>query len=119
MRDIYDPPPAPITLKPPSTPLLWNGRDLLWLGLLVGLAILSAAWAWSVEPVLWPAVLLGGMFVALESWFSALTFFQRHPDAGESRRWRIFLAATMPWVFGLGIATALMVGLFLLTDPLR
>lgn len=119
MRDIYDPPPAPITLKPQSAPLLWNGRDLLWLGLLLGLAILAAVWAWSVEPVMGPAVLVGGLFVAFESWFSALTFFQRHPDAREGSRWRIFLAAVTPWAMGLGLSAGLLVGLFALTDWLR
>lgn len=120
MRDIYDPPPAPITLEPLSTPLSWNSRDLFWLALMVSLAFAAAGWAWSVEPVLWPAVLVGGLFVALESWFSALTFFHRHPDAArEGRRWRIFLAAVAPWAMGLGLSAGLLVGLFALTDWLR
>ncbi len=119
MRDIYDPPPAPVTLEPQAAPLVWNRGDLCWLGLLIGMALIGTGWAYTVEPVLWPAVLVGGLFVALESWFSALTFFHRHPDAREGRRWRIFLAAMTPWAFGLGLATALLMALFALTDWLR
>jgi hypothetical protein len=119
MHDIYDPPPARMTLEPQSAPLLWSARDLVWLGLLVGLALLGSAWAWTVEPMLWPAVLIGGLFVALESWFSALTFLHRHPASREGRRWRIFLAAVAPWCMGLGLAAGLLIGLFALTDWLR
>jgi len=120
MRDIYDPPPARVTLDPPSTPpLSWTGRDLLWLLLLVGLCLLAAGWSWTFEPMMWPTVLLGGLFVALESWFSALTYLHRHPDSREGSHGRIFLAAVAPWAVGLGLATALMVGLFAATDWMR
>jgi len=120
MRDIYDPPPARMTLESPENqPLLYTGRDLCWLGVLVGLSVLAAAWSWTFEPLVWPTVLIGGLFVALESWFSALTFLQRHPDAQAGGHWRIFLAAVAPWALGLGLATALMVGLFAATDWIR
>jgi hypothetical protein len=120
MRDIYDPPPARMTLQPQSgQPLYWTGRDLVWLGMLVGLCLIGAYWAWTIEPVLWPTVLVGGLFVALESWFSALTFLHRHPDAPKNARGKIFLAAMAPWALGLGLAAALMVGLFAVTDWVR
>lgn len=118
MHDIYDPPPARMTLETQSAPLPWTARDLVWLGGLIGLALLGSAWAWTIEPMLWPAVLLGGLFVALESWFSALTFIQRHP-ASRAGRWRIFVAAVAPWALGLGLAAGLLMGLFALTDWLR
>ena len=120
MRDIYDPPPARLTLDSrDSPPLLYTGRDMAWLGVLVGLCFLAAGWSWTVEPLLWPTVLIGGLFVSLESWFSAMTFLHRHPDARAGGNWRIFLAAIAPWALGLGLATALMVGLFAATDWFR
>ena len=119
MRDIYDPPPPAVTLGPKSAPLSWSGRDLLSLAFLVGLSLVGAWWAWSFDATLGATVLIGGLFVAMESWFSALTFFHRHPDARESGRWRIFLAATAPWAMGLGLAAGLMVGLFAITDWIR
>src|SRR5689334_2119054 len=108
MRDIYDPPPAPMTLEPANAPPPWTRGALLWLAGLAGLALAGAAWAYLLEPMLGTTVLVGGLFVALESWFSALTFFHRHPDAREGRRWRIFLAAVTPWALGLGLAAGLM-----------
>lgn len=120
MRDIYDPPPAPITLEPQAPePVPYTRRDLAWLGGLVTLCGLAAWWAGSIEPTLWPAVLLGGLFVSLESWFSALTFVHRHPSARSVGLWRVFLAAFAPWALGLGAATALLIGLFAVTDWAR
>lgn len=120
MRDIYDPPPARMTLEHRTgQPVTWTGRDLGWLALLVGLCLLAAAWSWTIEPMMWPTVLVGGLFVALESWFSALTFLHRHPDAQSGGRARIFAAAVAPWAVGLGLATAFMVGLFAVTDWAR
>lgn len=119
MRDIYDPPPARIALEPQNAPLSWSRGDLLWLAGLIVASLLAAAWAYSVEPMLGTTVLVGGLFVALESWFSALTFFHRHPDAREGGRWRIFLAAVTPWALGLGLAAGLMMALFAFTDWVR
>jgi len=119
MRDIYDPPPSPTVLGPQTSPMAFTGVDLIWLAMLASLGVLAAWWAWSLDATLGATVLVGGLFVAFESWFSALTFFHRHPDANESGRWRIFLAATAPWVMGLGLAAGLMVGLFAVTDWVR
>ena len=120
MRDIYDPPPAPRILEPRENgPLPYTGRDLAWLGMLVALCVLASYWAGRYEPTLWPAVLLGGLFVSLESWFSSLAFVHRHPRARALGLWRIFLAAFAPWALGLGAATALLIGLFALTDWIR
>lgn len=119
MRDIYDPPPSPTVLGPQSAPLMWTGVDLIWLGLLGALSVLAAWYAWSLDSTLGVTVLVGGLFVAFESWFSALTYFHRHPDEGRSGRWRIFFAATAPWVMGLGLAAGLMIGLFAVTDWVR
>ena len=74
------------------------------------------AWAWRFEPVLGLWIIVGGVFVVLESWFSALTFLHRHPEEHPGRRWLIFLAALVPWLLGLGFATALMLGLFMISD---
>jgi hypothetical protein len=117
MRDIYNPPPAPIAFEPPRPePLSITGGDLAWLaGLLVLLAGASVA-AWSIEPIVGAWVSIGGLFVILESWFSGLTFLRRHPSARPVGRWLIFLAALIPWLIGLGFATALMLGLFYLSD---
>ena len=51
----------------------------------------------------------------VESWFTALGFLHRRPTEGGGR-WKIFLAALLPWVLGLGLAAALMLGLFYLSD---
>ena len=120
MRDIYNPPPAPITLEPDQNePVPYTGRDLAWLALLVTLCLAAAAGSALIEPTLWPAVLLGGLFVSLESWFSALTFVHRHPSARDEGLWRVFLAAFAPWALGLGAATAFLIGLFAITDWAR
>jgi hypothetical protein len=118
MRDIYDPPPAPIAWSPPEAePLRWTRGDLACLLALAIPLLGAAAWAWSIEPTLSIWVAVGGAFVILESWFSALTFLHRHPSAARpGGRWVIFLAALVPWLIGLGFATALMLGLFLASD---
>ena len=61
-------------------------------------------------------ILVGGALVIAESWFTALGFLHRRPLAGLGGRWKIFLAALVPWVLGLGLAAALMLGLFYLSD---
>ena len=52
----------------------------------------------------------------LESWFTALGFLHRRRPLGLGGRWTIFLAALVPWLVGLGLAAALMLGLFWLSD---
>jgi len=120
MRDIYNPPPAPVTLPPePNAPVSYTRRDVVWLSMLIVLCFLASWWAWTIEPTLGPAVLLGTSFVSLESWFSSLTFLHRHPAARENGFWRVFLAAFAPWALGLGAATAFLIGLFAITDWAR
>jgi hypothetical protein len=117
MRDIYNPPPAPIAFDPPQPePLAITAGDLAWLVGLLVLLIAASVGAWNVEPTLGMWVSIGGLFVILESWFSGLTFLRRHPADQPTGRWIIFVAALMPWLVGLGFATALMLGLFWLSD---
>ncbi len=117
MHDIYDPPPAPRRIEPPpAEPIPWKTGDLAALALLCVPVVGVSAWAWAIEPTLGLWVTIAGIFVILESWFSALTFLHRHPDAGTSRRWVIFLAALAPWALALGFAATLMKGLFFVSD---
>ena len=117
LPDIYNPPPAPLAYTPPRPePLRWTAGDLLCLAGLSAPLIAAVAWAWSFEPALGPWVTVGGAFVVLESWFSALSFLHRHPSERPRARWLVFLAAMVPWLLGLGLTAALMVGLFLASD---
>ena len=61
---------------------------------------------------------VGGSLVIFESWFTALGFLHRCRPLGLRARWTIFLAALVPWLIGLGIAAALMLGLFWFSDVL-
>lgn len=116
-HDIYDPPPAPIAFVPPRPDRVrWQVGDLICLVALSAPLFAATAWAWSVESALAPLVLVGGLFVLVESWFSALTFLQRHPKTKLGGRGMIFLAALVPWLICLGFAAALMLGLFLASD---
>lgn len=117
MQDIYNPPPAPVPLQPAARePLSITRGDIAWLcGLLLLLGIGTGA-AWTVDTSLAIGVLVGGLFVIFESWFSGLTFLRRHDAARTLSRWLIFGAALMPWLIGLGFATALILTLFFLTD---
>lgn len=115
-HDIYDPPPAPIPWAPPEAePLNWTAGDLTVLASFSALVLAASALAWRVEPTMAFLILLGGALVIVESWFTALGFLHSRPvDMGG--RWKIFLAALVPWVLGLGLAAALMLGLFRLSD---
>lgn len=119
MRDIYDPPPAPIPFQTPRAERFeWRTGDLAF-PIAAGLPLsIAAAWAWSIEPTLSALLLIGGPLVVLESWMTAVSFFQRHPATSRRSRWLIFIAALAPWLVGLGMATALMLGLFSLFDRL-
>jgi hypothetical protein len=117
LHDIYNPPPAPVPFTPETPePIRWSVGDLLCLLVLCMPLFALAAWASSFEPSLWPLVVLGGGFVVVESWLSALSFLHRHPAERGATRWMIFLAALVPWLLGLGLATALILGLFTATD---
>jgi len=117
-RDIYNPPPAPEKLGPPEPePIRWTGPDLLALAVLCVPVAVCTAWTWAIDTTLGLWVTIAGVFVVLESWFSALTFLHRHPDDDRrGRRWLIFLAALFPWALSLGLGAALMLGLFRLSD---
>ena len=117
LHDIYDPPPAPIAFAPPRPdPIAWSSGDLVGLALMIAPFLLAAGWAATVERSLGVWVVLGGAFVVMESWLSALTFLQRHPAERSIGRWKVYLAALLPWVLGLGLAAALLSGLFLVSD---
>jgi hypothetical protein len=74
--------------------------------------------AWPTEPTVALMTALGGSLVILESWFTALGFLHRFKPLGTRARWTIFLAALIPWLIGLGIAAALMLSLFWVSDAL-
>lgn len=115
--DIYNPPPAPVAYVPPGPePLRWTRADLVGLVVVCGLLALMSALAWWAEPSVGLLTALGGTLVALESWFTALGFLHRHPEIHQAQRARIFLAALVPWMIGLGLAAALMAGLFAASD---
>ena len=116
-HDIYDPPPAPIPWAPPEAePLTWTAGDLSVLASFSALVLAASALAWRVEPTMSLLIFVGGALVIAESWFTALGFLHRSPMAGLGGRWKIFLAALIPWVLGLGLAAALMIGLFRISD---
>jgi hypothetical protein len=117
MHDIYDPPPAPIPWAPPEPePLVWTAGDLTVLASFSVLVLAASALAWRIDPTLALLTLMGGAMVIVESWFTALGFLHRRPLDGLAARWKIFLAALVPWLLGLGLAAALMLGLFRLSD---
>lgn len=118
-HDIYNPPPAPEPLAPPRPdPISWTTGDLAVLAGLIALALIATAWAWTVEPSLALLVLIGAAIVIVESWSTALGFLHRQPMMGARGRWRIYVAALVPYILGLGLAAALMMGLFHLLDRL-
>lgn len=119
LHDIYDPPPAPLAIAAPEPePIRWTRIDLVNLGVCCLLLTTIALVAWRAEPFLGVVTAISGMLVVVESWFASLSFLHRHPVASPIQRTQIFLASLLPWAFGLGIAIALMAGLFALSDLL-
>jgi hypothetical protein len=120
MRDIYNPPPAAIPLAPPRPdPIRWTTGDLVALAAFAFPVYLAAAWAWSIDITLGLWVTVAGVFMILESWLSALTFLNRHPDARGlvgGRRLMVFFTALSPWLITLAFGVTLMLGLFMLSD---
>ncbi len=117
-RDIYNPPPPPLAFEPPmAEPLDWSRADLSVLiafGLAVGVA---AVLAWRTQPLLAIMTVVGGALVVLESWYTALGFLQRQTrEQPDVSRMAIYLAALLPWMISLGLATAIMMAVFLLSD---
>ena len=118
-HDIYDPPPAPVALAPRrDEPLSFTRGDLACLLTLCTLLCVAAGLAWPGEPGMAVVSALGGSLVVLESWFTALGLLHKAGALGLRARWSVFLAALLPWIFGLGMAAMLILGLFWITDRL-
>ncbi|WP_152050362.1 hypothetical protein [Tautonia marina] len=116
-HDIYDPPPSGTSWLPPrNEPLTFTRGDLACLLVLGGLVLVGAVVAFLFEVLLGILVLIGGSLVVLESWYTALGFLSRRPTDQTWQRVVIILAALVPWIVGLGLSAALMIGLFVLTD---
>jgi hypothetical protein len=120
LRDIYDPPPAPVQdwVPPKREPLIFTTGDLLCLVGLCAVLFAASLTAWRTEPELALATTLGGSLVILESWFTALGFLHRCPPLRLKARWLIFLAALVPWLVGLGVAVTMMLSLFWVFDQI-
>jgi hypothetical protein len=117
MYDIYDPPPAPVAYSTPKAErLVYTTGDLICLVILCAVLFAVSVIAWRSEPMMAVMTALGGSLVILESWFTALGFLHRRRSLRLRARWTVFLAALVPWLIGLGIAGALMLGLFLVSD---
>jgi hypothetical protein len=119
MRDIYDPPPVPEQELPPTRPdgfVLTRG-DLVVVTVLCVLPFAASLLAWYTEPELAIATGTAGALVILESWFTAMTYMHRRSRlVGLKVRWTIFLAALLPWVIGVGVTIASILGLFWVAD---
>jgi hypothetical protein len=120
MHDIYDPPPVPPVDWDPikSEPLIFTRSDLFCLIALCGGLLAVALLAWRNEPALAMISAGAGALVILESWFTALGFLHRCPPVSLKLRWTIFFAALVPWLIGVGLAVALMLCLFWMSDRL-
>ena len=117
MHDIYDPPPAPLPWNPPKPErLIYTTGDVVCLAILCAILFASATLLWRADPSVAVFTALGGTLVILESWLTALGFLHRRKSLGLRARWTVFIAALLPWPAGLGIAAALMLGLFLISD---
>lgn len=117
LHDIYDPPPAPVPLAPPpAEPMARSSGDLAIFVGLGAIVLAGSAWAWTVDPGMAALTLVGGTIVVVESWSTALGFLHRRPWMGLNGRWKIFAAALVPWVVGLGLAAGLMIAMFYLAD---
>jgi hypothetical protein len=119
MRDIYDPPPAPVPWNPPNPqPIVFTWGDLVCLLTLCTALCVTSVVLWSSEPTMVLLTSIGGSLVILESWFTALGFLHRCKPLRLRARWTIFLAALIPWLVGLGVAATLMLSLFWIADML-
>ena len=118
MHDIYDPPPAPEQdwTPPKPEPLIFTTGDLLCLVGLCALLFVASVTAWRAEPTLALATAAAGTLVILESWLTALGYLHRCSPLRLKARWMIFLAALVPWLFGLGVAVMFMLSLFWISD---
>jgi hypothetical protein len=116
-HDIYDPPPAPVPFDPPKAErLAFRTGDVVCLVALLVVLGVGSLIAWPSDPTVALMTTLGGSLVILESWFTALGFLHRFKPLGPRARWTIFLAALVPWLVGLGIAAAIMLIMFWVSD---
>ncbi len=116
-HDIYDPPPSTVSyLSAPYEPLQFTRLDLICLAFLFVIVVGLAIPAFFFDLILGLLVLIGGSLVTLESWYTALGFLSRFPSKGPWGRLGIMAAALIPWIVGLGLSAALMIGLFAWTE---
>ncbi len=117
IHDIYDPPPSQTSWLPPQPDeFAFTHGDLRCLiGLCAGWGAATIPF-WLIDPLVGLLAMLGGGLVIFESWYTALLYLYREGIKGPWRRFRIILAAHLPWAIGLGVATLLMFGLFRLSD---
>ena len=116
-HDIYDPPPSRTSWLPPQAEVLtFTGGDLACLAVLGLIVVAGSVAGFLYEPLLGALTMVGGALVVLESWYTALGYLARRPAESRLGRVVIIAAALVPWVVGLGMAAALMIGLFVLTD---
>jgi hypothetical protein len=118
LHDIYNPPPAPQVFEVvgDDEPLVITTSDIAWLLVLCGLMVPPSVRAWILDPLLGAGLTIVGLFVALESWLSGLTFLRRHPAARPLWRGMVFLAATVPWLIGAAFVVFGILALFWLSD---
>ena len=102
--------------NPKPEPLVFTSGDVVCLILLCLIPCVGSLVAWPSEPIMAVPMALGGSLVILESWFTALGFLHRCKPLRLRARWTIFLAALVPWVVGLGVGAALMMGLFRISE---
>lgn len=116
-HDIYDPPPSGTSWLPPrNEPLTFTRGDLVCLLVLGSIVLAGSAVAFAFDALLGILTLIGASLVVLESWYTALGFLNRGSHEHSGHRVVIILAALVPWIVGLGLAAALMIGLFSFTE---
>lgn len=116
-HDIYDPPPSGTSWLPPrNEPLTFTRGDLACLLVLGSIVLVGSAVAFAFDALLGILTLIGASLVVLESWYTALGFLNRGAHEHSGHRVVIILAALVPWIVGLGLAAALMIGLFSFTE---
>ncbi len=115
-HDIYNPPPAPMPFRPPRERLSFTAGDVACLAVLCVVLFAASILCWRAEPTMAALTAVGGSLIVLESWVTALSLLQRRHPLGLRARWTVFVAALVPWLFGLAAAAMLMIGLFYLSD---
>jgi hypothetical protein len=118
MHDVYDPPPVPEIEweEPRREPLDVSRGDVACLAALCLALFAVSAFFGRSEPVVAVIAAGAGSLIVLESWLTALARFRRTPTHGLRARGTVFLAALVPWVVGVGVAIAFLLGVFWLSD---